>query len=85
MGGCSYPAHFTIDNGNIDVIYQYAPGSGYERIPASENLEPGKGYWMLFNNITDKAQLHVEVEITGISNYFQNKLINSVPSVFSLV
>lgn len=65
IGGCSYPAHFTIDNGKIDVIYRYTSGIGYERIPASKNIEPGMGYWILFRNIIGQAQFHVEIEITG--------------------
>ncbi|MGA1865679.1 MAG: thrombospondin type 3 repeat-containing protein, partial [bacterium] len=63
IGGCSYPAHFTIDTGNIGVIYYYLAGSGYKRIPSLGNLDPGKGYWIFFSNITGQARFHVDAEI----------------------
>lgn len=64
IGGCSYPAYYTIDIGNVDVIYKYTQGIGYKRVSESDDLEPGKGYWILFSNIASQAEFHVEVEIT---------------------
>jgi hypothetical protein len=34
------------------VIYEYVPGTGYQWVPVSKNLEAGKGYWALFGNTT---------------------------------
>ena len=60
IGGCSSAAQATIDNGSINVIYRYMKESGYERVLASENLEPGKGYWILLSNVVGQAELTVK-------------------------
>jgi hypothetical protein len=51
IGGCTYPAQASTDNGKIGVIYGYIPGFGYKRILESENLAPGKGYWIYLNDL----------------------------------
>lgn len=62
IGGCTSPAKASIDNGTVDVIYKYIPGSGYKSLLASENLEPGKGYWVLLNDINSKTQLRIDAK-----------------------
>ncbi|MGA1840045.1 MAG: hypothetical protein ACMUIU_05405 [bacterium] len=56
IGGCTTEAQATSENCTIEVIYKYSPGIGYQRVPASENLEPGRGYWILFTNVLDQAE-----------------------------
>ncbi|UCF84376.1 MAG: hypothetical protein JSV50_01695 [Desulfobacteraceae bacterium] len=36
IGGFSSPADKTVTNGKIDVIYGYAQGKGYTRVPGSQ-------------------------------------------------
>jgi hypothetical protein len=60
IGGCTSDAKASGDNCNIGVIYGYEQGSGYKRIQEGENLETGKGYWILFENVTDQASLNVQ-------------------------
>jgi hypothetical protein len=55
IGGCSLPAQNMVTNGEIDVIYGYRQGVGYQRLLDSEPLERGKGYWILFSNTTEGA------------------------------
>lgn len=47
------------DNCDIAVIYSYVQGIGYQRVQLSENLQPGKGYWILLKNLTGQCQLTV--------------------------
>lgn len=58
IGGCTYPAQAFSDNSSIIVIYGYVKGMGYNRVLQSE-IEPGKGYWILFKNVTDQAEFRV--------------------------
>ncbi len=60
IGGCSYPAQASSDNSHIGVIYDYVQGLGYHRVVESESLVPGTGYWILFSNVMDQAELRVE-------------------------
>ncbi|MFX0200170.1 MAG: hypothetical protein ACFFCW_28965 [Candidatus Hodarchaeota archaeon] len=62
IGGCSSSARASVTNSNIEVIYGYVPGSGYQRLQAPYHLEPGGGYWILFSHITDQAALKVTSE-----------------------
>jgi hypothetical protein len=59
IGGCSVPAQASMDNGTIKVIYKYVQGSGYKRVTGSEDLEPGKGYWILMSDIVEHAIFHI--------------------------
>jgi hypothetical protein len=69
IGGCTTGALPITDNCNIGVIYRYVKGAGYQRILETENLEPGKGYWILFADISDQSGLIVEtVETRDSSN-----------------
>jgi parallel beta-helix repeat protein/predicted outer membrane repeat protein len=60
IGGCTYAAQASIDDGKIKVIYDYKQGVGYQRILESEKLKPGEGYWILFEEVTDQASLSVK-------------------------
>jgi hypothetical protein len=60
IGGCSSDAEASEYKCNIGVIYGYEQGSGYKRIQEGENLKPGKGYWILFEDTTDQASLNVK-------------------------
>lgn len=60
IGGCTHYARASLDNGNIGIIYEYEQGCGYKRVTESESIEPGKGYWILINNIVDLAVLTVK-------------------------
>jgi outer membrane protein assembly factor BamB len=60
IGGCTLQANASVDSGNIRVIYGYEQGSGYERVLESEYLEPGKGYWIKFEDIAGQASLTVK-------------------------
>lgn len=60
IGGCTSSAQASADSCNIGVIYGYIQGSGYKRIREGEFLEPGKGFWILFTDISDQCQLIVE-------------------------
>jgi hypothetical protein len=59
IGGCSSEAKATSENCDIGVIYGSVQGRGYQRVQESENLKPGKGYWILLNNIVDEGRLTV--------------------------
>ncbi|MGA1864330.1 MAG: thrombospondin type 3 repeat-containing protein [bacterium] len=61
IGGCTYPAKPSSNKCTIRVIYKYVPEFGYKRIMESENLLPGAGYWILFINTIDQAELRVEI------------------------
>jgi hypothetical protein len=60
IGGCTFPAQPSTDFCSIDVIYRYVPGIGYERVLESEHIDPGRGYWILYNNIVDQCELRLE-------------------------
>ena len=60
IGGCSSAAKASVDTCNIGVIYGYIQEGGYRRVLESEHLEPGKGYWILLNNIMSYSNLKVE-------------------------
>lgn len=60
IGGCTSDAKVSSDKCSIGVIYGYVQGAGYQRVLGSEMLKPGKGYWILFNDVADKAELRVE-------------------------
>jgi hypothetical protein len=62
IGSCSYDAKVSVSEGNIAVIYSYVPGTGYKRIFDSENIEPGRGYWILFEGIPDYKEGVLTVE-----------------------
>lgn len=59
IGSCSFSAQASLDTGNIEVIYKFDPHVGYQPVCPSDDLEPGQGYWILFRNITDWAELRV--------------------------
>ena len=59
IGGCSSSAGASVTNGNIGVIYGYDPGSGYQRLQAPYDLEPGHGYWILLGNTSGGVALKV--------------------------
>lgn len=60
IGGCTFPAKSSVDSCIIGSIYDYAPEVGYKLISESENIEPGKGYWILFNDVLDQCKLTVK-------------------------
>jgi photosystem II stability/assembly factor-like uncharacterized protein len=62
IGGCSSSAQALVDTGDIVVIYRCAPEFGYQRLMESDNLEPGGGYWILFNNISEYAECVVSAK-----------------------
>jgi hypothetical protein len=59
-GGCTSAAQASTDSCNINVIYRFVPGFGYQRVLASEYLEPGEGYWILLEDVADQANLSVQ-------------------------
>jgi hypothetical protein len=61
IGGCSSPAQASVNKCTIGVIYEYSPKTGYQRVLGSDDLIPGKGYWILFNNIMKQCELTVEI------------------------
>ncbi|MGA1864790.1 MAG: hypothetical protein ACMUHX_06975 [bacterium] len=61
IGGCTFQARALVDNGNIKVIYSFVQGKGYIRLPESEDLMSGKGYWILIEDITEKALLKIKL------------------------
>jgi hypothetical protein len=63
IGGCSMPAQKMVTSGNIDVIYGYTQGIGYTRIPGSDPLEPGKGYWILFSDTYEGAEFTASTSV----------------------
>jgi hypothetical protein len=60
IGGCSSPAKASANNCNIGAIYGYEPGTGYQRLLKSERLMPGRGYWILLNNIFKYCEITVD-------------------------
>ena len=63
IGGCTDPAQNMVATGKIDVIYGYTQGVGYTRLLASELLQPGKGYWILFSNTSEGAKFTADISI----------------------
>lgn len=60
IGGCTESGtKVSVDNGIIVVIYGYIQGAGYQRV-TGETLESGQGYWILVNDIGEKAKLTVK-------------------------
>jgi hypothetical protein len=55
IGGCTLPAWKMVTSGKVNVVYGYTQGRGYERLPGSESLEWGQGYWILFRNTSEGA------------------------------
>lgn len=53
IGGCTYPARVSVNNGRVNVIYQYVPGIGYKRLSEKEDLVPGGGYWISLSGQTN--------------------------------
>jgi hypothetical protein len=64
IGGCSMPAQKMVTSGKIDVIYGYTQGKGYIRIPGSQPLERGKGYWILLNNTSEGAEFTASTSVS---------------------
>lgn len=62
IGGCSCPAQAFSGNSDIIVIYDFVPGIGYQRVLESENLMPGKGYWILIEDVIGQANLTLECD-----------------------
>ena len=58
IGGCTDPAKVISSGCDVGVIYGYTQGTGYQRVTGS--LEPGKGYWILLNNVDTGATISVE-------------------------
>ena len=58
IGGCTSPANRMATNGSIDVVYGHSP-YGYTRLSESDPLATGKGYWILFSNTSEGAELKV--------------------------
>ena len=61
IGGCTSPAYKTVKNGKYDVIYCLNKEKGYIRIPNTELLERGKGYWILFSDTTVGAEFRASI------------------------
>ena len=60
IGGCTSDSKASSSNCSIGVTYKYEKEYGYKRVLESENLQPGKGYWILVKNVMDQAKLKVE-------------------------
>ena len=58
IGGGTQPAKVVSHECNIGVIYGYTQGAGYQRV--TDQLERGKGYWILLNNVAGGATISVE-------------------------
>ena len=58
IGGCASLAWASPNHCNIDVIYRYVQGIGYQRITGP--LEPGEGYWILLNDVDGQASLSIQ-------------------------
>jgi hypothetical protein len=64
IGGCSSSAEMMVTSGKIDVIYGYTQGIGYERLPESEPLEPGKGYWILLSHTSEGGEFTASTSVS---------------------
>jgi hypothetical protein len=56
IGGCTDPAQRTLTEGNIKAVHGYAQDGGYTTLRASDPLEQGKGYWILFSNTSEGSK-----------------------------
>lgn len=63
IGGCTSSSKASSEGCSINVIYTYSRDYGYKRLPASENMEPGKGFWIRFIDVTDQARFSVSREV----------------------
>ncbi|MGA1863810.1 MAG: hypothetical protein ACMUHX_01985 [bacterium] len=61
IGGCTSGSRALTTNGHIEVIYRFVRGSGYLRVLESENLEPGRGFWIMYKNVMNQCELKVKV------------------------
>jgi hypothetical protein len=66
IGGCGYSAQAVTVNGAIVAIYRFVPGTGYQRLTEEDNLQPGQGYWILYRNVAEGAELKVALAESGI-------------------
>jgi phage anti-repressor protein len=66
IGGCTSEAKAISENCNIGVIYGFVQEGGYQRVQESENLQTGKGYWILLNNLVDQCDLTVGTPGSGL-------------------
>lgn len=71
IGGCSVEAKAISDNCSIGAIYRYVKGFGYQIVLTSENIEPGEGYWILLNNVTEETELLVR---PSLEMFYYNNL-----------
>ncbi|MGA1840295.1 MAG: hypothetical protein ACMUIU_06680 [bacterium] len=62
IGGCTSSSRASSENCSISVIYNYTKDYGYKRLPVSESMEPGKGFWIYITDITDQGRLSVARE-----------------------
>jgi hypothetical protein len=62
IGGCTSLAQTSSDSCSIDVIYTYIKDLGYKRLLASDSMEPGKGFWIRFIDVTDQGRFSVARE-----------------------
>ncbi|MGA1863897.1 MAG: thrombospondin type 3 repeat-containing protein [bacterium] len=62
IGGCTSSSKASSEGCGINVIYNYNKSYGYKRLPASESMEPGKGFWIRFIDVTDQGRLSVARE-----------------------
>jgi hypothetical protein len=61
IGGCTHSAQVIPHGCDIGVIYGFSQEAGYQRVPESEPLEPGQGYWILINNAIPEATISAEM------------------------
>ncbi|MGA1840282.1 MAG: MopE-related protein [bacterium] len=93
IGGCTSKARPVTDSYDIEVIYGYMRGSGYERVLDSEYIEPGRGYWILLEGIVDQCLLTVKEILplsrlrTGSDSIVYKSMDRSVPqdNIWTLV
>lgn len=76
IGGCSYPAQVTVDDGTILVIYRFVQGIGYQRINEKENLKAGNGYWISLSGV---SELNVKITSSTIEWTFHKTPDNAHP------
>ncbi|MGA1842670.1 MAG: hypothetical protein ACMUIU_18800 [bacterium] len=77
IGGCTDSAKASTNGCKIGVIYDYVQGIGYKRVPRSEELESGKGYWILLRDLTSIIMPNMEfpnmdadfAELVSMMNY----------------
>jgi hypothetical protein len=64
IGGCTSPAQTMVTSGSIVVIYGFTPGVGYDRLPESDPLEPGKAYWILIRHTSEGAEFTADTSVS---------------------